>query len=324
LETAYRYKDADRQLNVIFFSDGMTQNDERRELIDLISARPSGTRVFCIGVGNEVNRPLLTEMAEDAGGLAAFISRGDNFSRQARAFRRKLSRPAASNVKIEFPDGDVYDIEPHKLANLYHGTPIKLYARFKNAGSTTVHLTADVAGRLLERTVSIDLGASPGENPEIERMWAWHRISRLEAEMNGTGDRDTAIAEIVRLGEAFSIVSKYTSFLVLENDGEYQRWKIERRNALRLQRDRQKQRTLTAQLNEMHRKTPAELGPINAQKVKAETNPSKLASLPQATNPASRPQRSRGTDLNFGGAVDLWSVLMAAGLALFAWLGVKR
>jgi hypothetical protein len=50
-------------------------------------------------------------------------------------------------------------------------------------------------------------------------------------------DRD-AIAEVVRLGEAYSIATEYTSFLVLENDGEYQRWKIDQRNALRIARDR--------------------------------------------------------------------------------------
>jgi len=155
-------------------------------------------------------------------------------------------------------------------------------------------------------------------------MWAWHRISRLESDIGETGDRNGALAEIIRLGEGFSIVSKYTSFLVLENDGEYQRWKIERRNVLRLNRDRQKQGVLTAQLDEMRRKAPADLGPINAQKAAAETNPTKLASLPQSTDPAERQRRSRGTNLDFGGAVDPFSLLLAAFLALFAWLGVKR
>ena len=84
LSAAYRYQDADRQLNVVVLSDGMTEQREQQELLALIRERPSGSRVFCIGVGNEVNRPLLTQLAEGAGGLAAFISQEDSFERQAR------------------------------------------------------------------------------------------------------------------------------------------------------------------------------------------------------------------------------------------------
>jgi hypothetical protein len=51
----------------------------------------------------------------------------------------------------------------------------------------------------------------------------------------------------------YSIVSEYTSFLVLENDAEYQRWKLERRNALRIERDRKRQRQLDAQLASIRR-----------------------------------------------------------------------
>ena len=92
IETAYRYQDPDRTLNVVILSDGITEQTEQSELVRLIEQRPAGARVFCIGVGNEVNRPLLEQMANEAGGLAAFISQGDDFERQAEAFRRKLTR----------------------------------------------------------------------------------------------------------------------------------------------------------------------------------------------------------------------------------------
>ncbi len=100
----------------------------------LIGSRPSNAKVFCIGVGNDVNRALLSQIAEDAGGLAAFISHADNFERQAKAFRRKLTQPAASNVKIDFAGLDVYDLEPEQLPNLYHGVPVRMYGRYRGGG----------------------------------------------------------------------------------------------------------------------------------------------------------------------------------------------
>src|SRR5881396_2095527 len=77
LTTAYKYAAADRPLNVVVLSDGLTEPQERQMLLRLIQSRPRNAKVFCIGVGNDVNKPLLEQLAQDAGGLASFVSRGD-------------------------------------------------------------------------------------------------------------------------------------------------------------------------------------------------------------------------------------------------------
>ncbi|MEM7807291.1 MAG: VIT and VWA domain-containing protein, partial [Planctomycetota bacterium] len=64
-EAAYRYAtDPDRPLNVVVLSDGLSEQSTRSELTGLIQSRPANTRVFCVGVGNDVNRPLLEDVAE--------------------------------------------------------------------------------------------------------------------------------------------------------------------------------------------------------------------------------------------------------------------
>ena len=146
LETAYRYHRSDRPLNVVILSDGMTEQAEQAVLVQLIGQRPAGVTVFCVGVGNEVNRPLLTQLAEEAGGLVAFVSAGDDFERQAQAFRRKLVRPAAKQVKLTFNGGDVYDLEPPVLPNLYYGQPIRMYGRYRNSGSVKLQVQAEIQG----------------------------------------------------------------------------------------------------------------------------------------------------------------------------------
>lgn len=262
ITAAYRYADPDRPLNVVILSDGLTDQRDRPELLSLIRSRPSNTRVFCIGVGNDVDRPLLVQLADDAGGLAAFISRGDDFARAAEAFRRKLLRPAATSVELTFEGLDVYDLEPKRLPNLYHGMPVRVYGRYRNGGTAKVTLRADLEHTELRQSANINFPTKGTETPEIERMWAFHKVQRLLKEADRTGSREAVISEIVQLGEAYSIVSEYTSFLVLENDVEYQRWKLERRNALRIERDRGRQRAMDAQLAAIRRTVPAGLGPI--------------------------------------------------------------
>ncbi len=294
LETAYRYRDNDRTLNVVVLSDGMTESREQNLLLDLIRSRPSGSRVFCIGVGNEVNRPLLSQMAEEAGGLAAFLSAGDDFKRQAQGFRRKLMRPAASDIKLSFGGVDVYDVEPAELPCLYHGSPVRVYGRYRNGGAAHITVAGDALGTPFRQVADVALAANESGNPEIERMWASHRIQQLINEARRTGTDASVRDEIVRLCEGYSVTSEYASFLVLENDQEYQRWQIARRNATRIQRDRKSQAALRTQLEAMREESLAKLGPQKKAETAAEESTVTLpttrnVSTPRTPTPVSQP-----------------------------------
>jgi len=135
--------------------------------------------------------------------------------------------------------------------------------------------------------------------------------------------------EVVRLGEAYSIVTEHTSFLVLENDAEYQRWKIDRRNALRIERDRARQSAVRDELAAMRDKARADLGPEPA--TAGSPGGVDLARpVPQLQQPATAQSQSetsrssRGTDFDLGGggAVDGASAAAALGLVLLALLGL--
>lgn len=288
IATAYKYAETDRRLNVVILSDGLTEQKERQTLLELIQQRPRNARVFCIGVGNDVNRPLLEQLAGDAGGLAAFVSTGDNFARAARLFRQKVTSPVAADVKIEVAGVPVSDLEPKVLPNLYHGTPVRLFGRYTKGGTADVKLRATINGRAIEQTAKLDFPKEDLDNPEINRLWATHRIDTLLKDADRRGSRDPVRDEVIRLGEAFSVVTEYTSFLVLENDAEYQRWKIARRNLESIAVDRKAQAKRQEQLESIRNKALADLGPAATEaKPASAAQPAQLASAQQTPAPAS-------------------------------------
>ena len=232
LTTAYKYADADRPLNVVLLSDGLTEQQERRTLLELIRTRPRNTKVFCIGVGNDVNRPLLEQ-----------------------------TRPAATDLQIDFGGIKVSDLEPKVMPNLYHGAPVRIYGRYQGNGAAQIAVRGSINGVELKQTARLEFPKQDLANPEIDRMWAWRRIDGLLKQADRTGSRNDVTGEIVRLGEGYSIATEYTSFLVLENDAEYQRWKIARNNLLRTDRDRKAQELARAQLDRIRDKAVANLGP---------------------------------------------------------------
>jgi Ca-activated chloride channel family protein len=333
-EAAYRYAtDADRQLNVVILSDGLSEQASTAELTQLINQRPNSARVFCIGVGNDVNRPLLEQIADRSGGLAAFVSPQDDLGRAAAAFRRKLVRPVATDLSITV-SGETYDVTPGEMPDLFHGSPVRLYGRYVDGGRTKVTLSANVMGRDVTRSITVDLPDQSDANPEIERMWAWHRIDELLKKDDRAGSRSAAtIAEIVRLGEGFSIVTEYTSFIVLENDAEYQRWNIERRNALRIERDRAAQAEVRREFERLREKAAADVGP--APQREAEPLARSIEPTPGVpSQPRVEPQARDSGDLDFrpvrnrnrgggngGGAIDpiAGASLLLTGLIGLAW-----
>jgi Ca-activated chloride channel family protein len=309
LNTAYNYGEPDRPLNVVILSDGMTEQKERQALVNLIGQRPSHARVFCIGIGNEINRPLLEQLAEDSGGLAAFVSAGDDFQRQAKAFRRKLMRPAAGDLDLQFKGIEVYDLSPAKLPNLYFGSPIRIYGRYRGTADANVLLNGQVQGRTIHKSVTLPFPAADASSPEIERMWAQKRIDQLLKAAERRSDHQGVVDEVVALGETFSIVTQYTSFLVLENDAEYKRWKIDRRNQSRLQRDRSAQAARQLALDTLRQKAmqgigpqpkPAKATPIPLATRIHPTDPSGPISPQQIQPPASSRRQSRDLDLGIG------------------------
>jgi hypothetical protein len=89
--------------------------------------------------------------------------------------------------------------------------------------------------------------------------------------------------EVIGLGEDFSIVTEYTSFLVLENDAEYARWKIARKNLEATSRDRGAQAQRRAQLDAIRNKALADIGP-QASSSSAPPPPAQMASARQRPN----------------------------------------
>ena len=331
---------------MVVLSDGMTENDRAAwNCCRLIAAAPSGLRVFCIGIGNDVNRPLLKQLAEGAGGLAAFVSQQDDFARQSQAFRRKLMRPVATGVRIAVNGIETCDVTPEALPDLFYGAPLRLSGRYKNSGDATITIEADVMGQPVSQTVQVRFPDVEENNPEIERLWAFQRVEQLMADIRRNGESPAAVGRILNLCEGYSIAGEYASFIVLENDAEYARWAIERRNVTRVSRDDNARLRLQEQLQQLRDSALAQSGPVEPQAV-AVTEPAQQngsqTDPTAAASPAFAPARTTPTDLIWaqpsspsvspsssgggsgGGAIDPVTGLLAAGLAAFAAFNRKR
>ena len=324
MSLAYAYATPDRHLNVVLLSDGVTQPGDRTQLLSAMRNRPQGTTVFAVGVGNQVDKRLLSQMADDTGGVAAFVSQQDDFAHQAEAFRRKLTHAAVRNVQVRIDGVPVDDVIIPEKAQLYHGAPLRIYGRYQAGGDAQITVTGDIDGQTWRCQDTVSFSAKDAGNPELARMWAWHHIDELLRGADRGGSRETVKSEIISLGETFSIVTEFTSFLVLENDGEYDRWQIERRNLARLEGDRAAQARVREQLQALRDRNLAQMQravqPAEAAAAPTATRqaPRQAPPVPQITTPAERNNPARTTSPRSsgfgGGAIGRWEILFIAAL----------
>ncbi len=183
-------------------------------------------------------------------------------------------------------------------------------------------LSGKLDGKPWSRTFAVDFPEHADANPEIERMWAWRRVDRLLNQPGGTSPSD--IDQIVRLGEGYSIATEYTSFIVLENDAEYGRWKIAQRNALRLTQDRDAREQLETELRKMREKAPGGLGdPAASPASSAAAANTTVTPVAQATPTQSLAAPADITTPHAGGAFDALYALLVIAMAGIAWKVIR-
>ena len=127
-------------------------------------------------------------------------------------------------------------------------------------------------------------------NPQLDRMWASRRVERLSNEQRSTGST-AHVDEIVQLCEGYSIVSEHASFIVLENDAEYKRWQIERRNATRIRRDEAAQQALRSQLDSLRQQAASQIGLAPTREVAATPAPGRRRLPLKLRRNSPRPRR---------------------------------
>ncbi|MFB6346445.1 MAG: hypothetical protein ABEK50_11850, partial [bacterium] len=218
--------------------------------------------------------------------------------RLAKSFRRKLAHPVATNLEVTFDGIDVYGMQPAELPNLYHGSPVRLYGRYEGSGKAKVTFKGTVKGHTISRSTTMNFPEKNRMNPEIERMWAWHKVNRLLNQVKSGKKTQSTVDKIVRLGENYSIVTPYTSFIVLENDSEYQRWNIERKNQRRVQRDRAAQKARQKKLAKIRERAIDKLGPTRGRSANKKDDSNKRSSSQSSTNRASNSPRNSSSSSN--------------------------
>ena len=240
IEKGYKRLDDDRTTGIILVTDGVANIGATEEAAFLDLLRQYDIRLFTFVMGNSANRPLLEKIARESGGFAMNISTSDDIIGRIIQAKAKVLHENLHDVKLVFHGERVTDITPAKIGNLYMGQQLVVFGKYTAAGPVDIEMTAKISGTENSWRCSALLPETDTDNPEIERLWALSAIEERMEVIRESGENNKLRKEIVDLGTAYSLVTDYTSMVIM-SEHELEELGLQGLNKKRVERERKAQ-----------------------------------------------------------------------------------
>jgi len=216
----------DREKWVLYVGDGFASTGFRKtgdveKALGSVAAQ--GVHVSTIGIGTDADLALLSAAARGGGGSYLAWVPGQTVNNVALTAIESSNGVSLRNATIELPAG-LADVAPAILPTIRSGEELLLAARMSADVKGDVIVRGDVGGKPFEQRYPLDLKVSSAAgNGFVPRLWATLAIEQLER--RGEGDVRT---QIVALSQAFGVMSRETSLLVLESQAMFDAFGVDR------------------------------------------------------------------------------------------------
>jgi len=223
---ALRPGGGDRPFVVIFLTDGMPtvgNSDEDQIVANVKQASSGHTRVFCFGIGTDVNTHLLDKITEETRAASQYVLPDEDLEVKVSNFFARIKEPVLANSTIKFTgDVRVSKFYPSPLPDLFRGDQLVLVGRYTGSGDSAVVLEGSVAGAKRQFTYEVTFPKHSDENEFIPKLWATRRVGYLLDEIRLHGENAELRDEVTELARQYGIVTPYTAYLIAEDEDRRQ------------------------------------------------------------------------------------------------------
>ncbi len=228
---------------VLFLTDGLPtvgQTSERaiREIVE--RGNPHGRRIYTIGVGADVNVPLLDRVADLTRAKTTYIVPGEDVEVKVAQLSKQLVGPVLADISLSARDSGgmedtrrVHDLAPRRIPDVFAGEQLVVFGAYRGDQPTQLELKAKAPSGSVGATVPFDPATATTRHGYVARLWATRRIAELVDEVRQlAADRPAPpvgttpglddpkakelVDEIVRLSARFGILTEYTAFFANE------------------------------------------------------------------------------------------------------------
>jgi Ca-activated chloride channel family protein len=215
------YNKSNRPHFIVFITDGKPtigeMNDEK--LVNrILSSNKLAARIFTFGVGNEINTHLLDKLTEATKAWRTYVGEDEDIEVKVSNFYDKIQSPVLSDLMLEVSNVEVYQTYPKELPDLFKGSNLLIFGRYKGNGKAEIKLSGKLSGKEKIFQLKTDFTSSDERYNFIPPIWASRRIGYLLDLIRLNGESKAMVDEITSLAREHGIITPYTSYLIMEDE----------------------------------------------------------------------------------------------------------
>lgn len=233
-----------RVRTVMLLTDGLptvgrTVESDIRAAVEKGNAQ--SRRVHVLGVGHDVNAPLLDRIGDVTRGSTTYVQPGDSIVDAARRLARRLDGPAVTDLALRVADAvtaggsvpiRIVDVLPVHLPDLHGEEQLVILGRYLTDRVTpiqgaTLELTGRIGDALVTARAELDPQRASVRNAYVGRLWGSRQVALLADEVRRLTAPGAAVPQgdprlreltdaILAIALRWGILTEYTSFLAVE------------------------------------------------------------------------------------------------------------
>jgi Ca-activated chloride channel family protein len=221
--------DAGRPSYVVFLTDGLPTVGETNEMRIVANSKEWNkvhARVFCFGVGYDLNARFLDKLVRANFGLSEYVRPDENIEEHVARLYNRIESPVLTGMKIVY-DFDtarteegppVNRIYPKDATDLFAGDQLVVVGRYKKSGTAKVVVTGKIGEKDERFAFPATFVDHSGDESMafIEKLWAVRRVGEILDQIDLNGRNEELVRELVELATRHGILTPYTSFMADE------------------------------------------------------------------------------------------------------------
>ncbi|MEO8702259.1 MAG: VWA domain-containing protein [Kofleriaceae bacterium] len=196
---------------VVFMTDGQSDIDKA---VAAAKTDTGDVRLFTLGLGKDVNRPLLSRLAALKRGKFVYIEKSSAIQAEVARLSSHIAKPLLVDVSVEVDGAQAVRLYPRSLPDLFVDDELVVRGRIRGTGPAKFTIKGRLGGKPVAFSRTVDLAKAPSR-PWVGRLWAQARVDHLLEEISLGSKEPELMTEVLELALAYNFVTPYTAFLAI-------------------------------------------------------------------------------------------------------------
>jgi Ca-activated chloride channel family protein len=206
-----RHGEASR--SIVLVTDGYIEAES--DVFDYVRGHLDDANVFAFGIGSSVNRYLIEGVARAGLGEPFIVTEAAEATAAAARLRRYIDSPVLTGIDVTFTGWDAYDVEPKQVPDLFASRPIVLFGKWRGQATGLIELSGRTGGGVYRASIPVSPASADARHAALRHLWARTRIADL-SDFGSKTPPDDRVAAITSLGLTYGLLTRYTSFVAVQ------------------------------------------------------------------------------------------------------------